>query len=327
MYQPCVREFPKQEFRYKMWFFGWASEDGNPKYPGCDAIYHARSKDLKTWEIYAGEGQWDTTMNPKTWVPVLNASERPYDEWHNGDPSVVYKNGRYYMAYSATSKPNYKKAKEHLDGMLCCIMGATSNDGIHWRKTEQPLLIETPEAQNAETDAGFIVDFHRPSLMWDKGRWRLWFDYWNSPNGVCMGYAENRGAFGAKDGFVVKHDLKKPLIVNWPNPEIIRIDKRYYSFSDPCGYPPKMNDPDKGWTSRALCEATSKDGLNWTITGYIEPDSDAAACHVPQALVTNVDGKNWLYLFYATQRGGNPYDYRYDRIRAMRKEVSWLTTE
>ena len=38
--------------------------------------------------------------------------------------------------------------------------------------------------------------------------------------------------------------------------------------------------------------------------------------------MTTIDGKQWLYLFYSTQRGGEPnYDYRYDRIRAMRREI------
>ena len=31
------------------------------------------------------------------------------------------------------------------------------------------------------------------------------------------------------------------------------------------------------------------------------PDSDADACHVPHAFVTEIDGRKWLYLFYATQ--------------------------
>lgn len=319
MYQPCVVEFPGETYRFKMWFFGWSADDGNARWPGCDAIFHARSKDLRTWEVYAGDQGWDTAMNPKCWAPVIAASDRVYDAWHNGDPSVVYKDGRYYMAYSATSKPYAKKTKEHLDGMLCCIMGATSDDGIHWTKTAQPLLIESREVQEAETDTAHVCDFHRPSLMWDQGKWRLWFDYWCPPKGVCMGYAENVGDFGADGGFVVRHDLRQPLIINWPNPEVIRVGNRYYAFADPCGYPEKQGDPNAGWTSRALCEAVSEDGLHWKVLGYLRSDADAAACHVPQALLTTIDGKEWLYLFYATQRGGNPYDYRYDRIRAMRR--------
>ncbi len=110
MYQPCVREIPGEEYRYKMWFFGWAVGIGNKGYPGCDAIFHTRSKDLKKWEVYSGEGRWDATMNPKLWVPVITAANKPYDDWHNGDPSVVYKDGQFFMAYSATGSLMWDQA-------------------------------------------------------------------------------------------------------------------------------------------------------------------------------------------------------------------------
>jgi len=314
MYQPCVRELPNEVYRYKMWFFGWASADMNPDYPGCDAIFHARSKDLKAWEIYAGEDGWDTSMNPKVWAPVMWPDQKFYDEWHNGDPSVVYHNSRYYMAFSSTSKTFTEPVKGHPNKMLLCIMGAVSNDGIHWTKTAQPLLIEPEEAQHPETDEGWAGDFNRPSLMWEDGKWRLWFDYWHPQYGVSMGYAENTDEFAAPNGFKVMHDLAEPLLPCWPNPEVVRV-----------GYPPKVGGPDAGWASRALCEAVSDDGLHWDVVGFIGPDPDAAACHVPQALVTRVEGKEWLYLFYATQRGRRDqqdlYDYRYDRIKAMRRPV------
>ena len=64
-----------------------------------DAIFHARSRDLKTWEVYAKDGRWDTTMNPKCWAAVLAASPRWYDAWHNGDPSFVFKGGKFFMVY------------------------------------------------------------------------------------------------------------------------------------------------------------------------------------------------------------------------------------
>ncbi len=321
MYQPCVIEIQDDAYPYRMWFFGWATADGNPDIPGCDAIYHARSSDLAHWEVWCGNDQWDTEMEPAAWAPVLAASDRYYDAWHNGDPAVVYHDGRYYMAYSATSKPYYKKSHDHLDGQLLCIMGAVSDNGIHWQKTEQPLLIESDVAKYAETTDEHICDFHRPSLMRHEGKWKLWFDYWNHPGGVCMGYAENTGAFGDADGFQIKHDLKKaPLIKNWPNPDIVIIDGKYHAFADPVGYPPTdtRSDSSRLWSSRALCEAVSDDGLHWRIVGYIPPDQDTAACHVPQALVTTIAGERRLYLFYATQRGGGPvYDFRYDRIRAI----------
>ncbi|MCX5759254.1 MAG: hypothetical protein NTU83_12250, partial [Candidatus Hydrogenedentes bacterium] len=142
------------------------------------------------------DGGWDAEMKPARWKAVVSASKRYYDLWHNGDPSVVWKDGRYYMAYSATSNVHRKKDLQHLDGMLLCVMGATSSDGIHWEKTAQPLLIEPKDVQDA-ADSNRVCDFHRPSLMWDEGHWKLWFDYWAPTNGVCMGYAENAGEFPA----------------------------------------------------------------------------------------------------------------------------------
>jgi hypothetical protein len=320
MYQPCVREIPGQDYRYKMWFFGWAVGVGNKGYPGCDAIFHARSKDLRRWEIYSGEGRWDYTMNPKLWVPVITADNKPYDAWHNGDPSVVYKDGRFYMAFTATGKP--ERVPFHLTPMLSCVMGATSQDGIHWKKSKQPFLIEPPEMQHPKDGKGWTGEYARPSLMWDQGKWRLWFDYWQPGGGTCMGYAENTGVFDEPCGFKILRAGDNPLIVQWTNPEVVKVGNRYHSFADPPGYPGKRQSPNH-WTSRQLCEAVSDDGLRWAVVGFISPDDDAPACHVPQALVTVVDGKSWLYLFYATQRGGEPkYDFRYDRIRAMRREIT-----
>ena len=74
MYQPCVIEIDDDAYPYRMWFFGWATADGNPDIPGCDAIYHARSRDLKRWEVWLGNGRWSAEMEPAAWAPVLTAS-------------------------------------------------------------------------------------------------------------------------------------------------------------------------------------------------------------------------------------------------------------
>jgi len=150
---------------------------------------------------------------------------------------------------------------------------------------------------------------------------RMLSGYWSPTKGTCMGFAENTGDFTKSDGFKLLHAGTDPLIVQWPNPEVVKVGNRYHSFADPPGYPGPRQSPNH-WTSRQLCEAVSDDGLTWKIVGFIPPNLDAPACHVPQALVTTIDGKRWLYLFYATQRGGEPkYDFRYDHIRAMRREV------
>ena len=321
MYNPCVVE-TGGEYRFKIWFFGWATGTANPGIPGADAIYYARSKDLENWEVYSKDGSWDATMNPEKWGPVLHASERWYEAWHVGDPSVVLKNGKFFIAYSATSK-HFGKREGYPSTMVQCVMGAVSEDGIRWKKTGQPLLIRKGDTANPKPESGRVGDFHRPCLRWENDRWRLWFDYWLPGSGVCMGYAESEEKFIVPGGFRIKHDLKKPLLKNWPNPEVVRVGDTYHSFSDPAGYP--IGPKESRWKGRQLREAVSSDGLSWKKLDFIPPDKDADACHVPQALTVTMDGREWMYLFYATQIGmrknDGKYHYQYDRIRAMRRPI------
>ena len=134
-----------------------------------------------------------------------------------------------------------------------------------------------------------------------------------------MGYAERT----KKNGFKIKHDLKQPLIENWPNPEIVKIGSQYHAFADPAGYP--IKEGQSPWMGRQLREAVSSDGIHWKKLPFILPDKDADACHVAQTLVTEINGTNWLYLFYATQIGYNKNDslyyFQYDNIRAMRRKI------
>jgi len=214
MYNPCVVE-TGGEYRFKMWFFGWSATHANQgaSWPGCDAIFHARSKDLKHWEVYSQGDTWDGTMNPAKWVSVLHAAtNRWYAAWHAGDPSVVMKEGRFFIAYSSTSQPFHKNIPGYSARMVQCIMGATSIDGIHWQQTAAPLLICADDSQTPQPNPSRIGDFHRPCLRWDNDRWRLWFDYWLPGQGVCMGCAENTGDFMAAGGFKIIHDLTKPLL-------------------------------------------------------------------------------------------------------------------
>ena len=45
-------------------------QNARPGVPGSDAIFHARSKDLKKWEVYSKGGKWDDTMTPAKWAPM-----------------------------------------------------------------------------------------------------------------------------------------------------------------------------------------------------------------------------------------------------------------
>lgn len=80
------------------------------------------------------------------------------------------------------------------------------------------------------------------------------------------------------------------------------------------GYPGKS-----GWPGRQIAQAVSRDGRHWAKLGFIPPDADTPACHVPEAFVRQDNGKPVLYVFYACQIGGEPYNFRYDRIRAMKR--------
>ncbi len=82
--------------------------------------------------MYSGDQGWDATLTPGKWKPVLHASDRWYEAWHVGDPSVVFKDGRFFMAYSATSR-HFGQRDGYPATMVQCVMGAVSHDGIHCR--------------------------------------------------------------------------------------------------------------------------------------------------------------------------------------------------
>jgi hypothetical protein len=358
-YNPCVVEVPDRDYPYRMWFFGWVTDIGNTDFAGMDAIYFARGKDLDTWEVYCKDGSWDAGKDNKKWASVLYSStdqvNRYFETFHAGDPSVIYKDGSYFMAYSATSQAftdpdspepieppmfSNKAIAGYPSRMIQCIMGATSADGIHWKKTDKPLLIAAVDNKYPPDPApDRIGDFHRPCLLWDVagGKWKLYFDYFNAHLAGCnTGLAENNGDF-ATGKFEFAHSLDKPLIMDWPNPEVVPIGTCYVAFSDAPGYTdadaPAGKEMDKGWQSRQLRMAWSADGLTWDRKYYIKPDSRLGANHVPQSLVTKREGKWWLYLFYGTQVGwrktgvsypffkSDDYNWFYDEIRYMRQEI------
>lgn len=325
MYNFHVLYEPGAEYPFRAWFFGWAVEDCNanvPGFKGCDAIFAARARQLEgPWEVYAGDGKWDATGNPRLWRPLFAPLGTYFDEWHNGDPSVVKVGKRYYMAYSATGHDKDRKpdgTRSDTDGSYLCIMGAVSGDGIYWKRSEKPILAYPREYVRKAIEGDVVVygSYHRPSILYESGVFKMWFDYW-TPRGVAMGYAENRGDFLNPDDWQVIRAGKQPCLWEFPNPDVVKVGKLYYAYADPGGY---ANHP---WIGRKIVEAVSRDGLDWQVLGYIEPDADASAIHVPEALVLSEKGATRIYLFYACQIGGEPeYNYRYNRIRYMWRVVS-----
>jgi len=54
----------------------------------------------------------------------------------------------------------------------------------------------------------------------------------------------------------------------------------------------------------------------------VEPDLDTSTTHLPEAFVWREGKTTWLYVFYSCQAGGEPYDFRYKRIRTMRRRFT-----
>jgi hypothetical protein len=312
------------EYPFKGWFFGWSVEGCNPGYPGCDAIFAARAPKLSgPWEVYSGEEDgrvlWDRTMTPSKWVPVVTAQGAYYNSWHNGDPSVVRMKDMYYMAYSATG--HNKDGILHgqpgdADSDISCVMGATSRDGVHWTATNEPLLIEPSNIGGAPPKPSAYGhpkgNYHRPSLMYEEGVWKIWFDCIVHGKPMMTIYAENHGDFGKGEDWKILRGMENPCIIEYPNPDVVKVDDIYFAFGDPGGY-------GQGWAGRKTLEAVSLNGKDWALLGYMEPDPDVQANHVPEGFVWRENTKTWLYVNYG---GQVPGDYRYERIRMKRREIT-----
>jgi len=345
MYHPVVlkEQLPGNEgYPYTMWFFGWSVEDANPGYPGCDANFVARGKDLYTWEVYSGDdvngnATWDATMNPKLWVPNIVAQpDKWYDNWHTGDTSVVKKDGMFYaMLSSYASGPDMRFSWEwdDVDGDFCCIMGATSADGIHWTKSPGPVLFWEPEINkiwgtgigigpDGRWVDGFFGCYHRPTFIFDEdlNKWRMWHDYIERGS-MSMGYAEAEAGTDIMLASSWKkiNELDNPMYRDYPNPDVIKIDGRFYGVADPYpashGANPAYFSKMSGWVLRHITFIVSEDGYKWKPAGWIQHDSDATANQVP--CLYYEDGT--MYVFYAIQDS----DFRCCSIRVIeiKKEV------
>jgi len=263
-------------------------------------------------------------------VPVLTEDRSIYGSAAVGDPSVVRRGGVYTMAFSSVGFEVRRDEKPERMYLVPCIMAATSKDGIDWRRSAAPILMwgqeltVRQEAGNPNIPAGYRGSYHRPSLMWDRGRWRLWFDYFLPGTFVSMGYAECRGDPMKPADWKVVRSGGAPLLRDWPNPSVVKVGGVYYAFSDAPGYPANM-----GGDTRVLTMAGSKDGLEWKVMGHLRPEGRASA-HVPEAFVRREKDGEWLYLFYAwkpeTPKGG-PWDYRYKEIRFMRIRTDRLSRD
>lgn len=326
-----IRDDSGGAYPYKMWFFGWAAHvcnnpNGAPPGTPCDSIFYARSGNGLLWEVYKGDSggvpQFDTTMTPSLWKPVLSSGSVYYDGVHTGDPSVVKIGSDYYMVYSATGNdidgiPVNQPGDTDQDYQG--IMAAVSSDGVHWQKASRSYFASPTERGGVDNANGNM--YHRPSLMYENGKFRMWFDYWTTAGGLVMGYAELPMANPTPSAFLSSTFTginvgDYPQINAFPNPDVIKAEGLYYAYADPPQqYDAAHEDP---WQARKVTEATSPDGINWTVKGYVDAEPGCAANHVPEAFYEN----GTIYINTGCQKGGVPYDYMYKDIRRMSKQIS-----
>lgn len=311
------------DYPYRLYFFGWSVEVCNQhlkKRSGCDSIFYARSKNMSAWEVFtgfdsAGRAQFDRGGRVKSWYPIVQAGDSYWDQWHNGDPSVIKVGSIYFMALSTTGfdidgTPDGQRGDRDKD--FSAIGGAISTDGIRWTKLRLPLLVAKSEIGGL--DPAPYGNYHRPTLIYDGDRFKLWFDYWDPANGLSMGYAELPGPATletfSKQKWVIRQGHDRPAIANWPNPNVIKTPKGYFSYADPVGY-------GEGWQGRKIAEAYSPDGLQWTIRGYLEPDPGCPANGVPEATLVGEE----IWLTTGCQRGGTPYSPDYPAIHIRKRSL------
>ena len=345
MYQPEAVYVPEwddgQGYPYLMWFFAWSYNQENdpqgdyPGYPGGDAIFLARAKALEgPWEIYSvnyetGEHFWDAEQKPFYWYPVITCQDVWYDSWHVGDPSVVYKEGVFYMAYSAMGCDE-DMIPAHLagdtDGNASCIMGAVSTDGINWKRSEKPLIIwDKEKGYNEKANPQEYMGGHqRPSLMFEDGVWKMWFDYKENQ----IGYAECSGDFLTGEWKEIRGG-QQPLLTG-VDFDVVKIGSVYYAYGDPYidwykitdDEIPYYSDDASRWSQRQIVEYQSLDGISWKATGWFRPDEGYDANQIPQVFLDHKE--NRVCIFYATQRGkreSSYYDWRWDNIRMMYRDI------
>ena len=352
MYHPTVIKVKDKKYPYRLYFFGWATADMNLGWPGLDAIFIGRGKNLSTWEIYSksketGKFYWNVPDNSnkykvKEWAPVIYPSKEWFDDIHNGDPSIAYKDGMYYMAYSAQGSDldGYYNSTSDMDGIIEVIMGATSRNGINWTKSAYPILIWEHEIGKLEywnggtewgPDNPYMGNYCRPSIMYDNNKWRMWFDYYDEIGvGTSMGYAENTGDFMKFSDWKIINADKNPQLRGAGNVSVIKIKDKYVMYGDTfmsfLGVDhPRI--PETGWANHQLFEAVSDDGLDWEITGYIVPDEDSWANMVCSLYYE----QGHLFLLYSCQEGyGDPrdgitggYSAHFDRLRYMVRSVDY----
>ncbi len=175
--------------QFQLWYMGNSVAN---HVSGADPLYHA-----KLGLAWSEDGiHWNRSAEP-----VLEPGASGWDSLFVADPSVVYRNGTYYMAYTGV------KAYP-----IAAIGLATSTDGIHWLKHESNPVVEATQPWD-------IVLCSSPSLAFveggaNAGTWIIWYQ------GTDPAYAPN---FNLALGAATSKNFTGPWtpyagnpVIHWP---------------------------------------------------------------------------------------------------------------
>jgi len=252
---------------YHMWYYGVDT-------PGNARVGYANSTDGITWNKYDGN-------------PILtNGPPGSYDAVHAHKPSVVFKDGTYYMYYSALGS----------NGGTIALATSTSPIGPWTKYSGNPVLSPTETWENNTLDC--------PSVMYDSDEdiWKMWYSsgvrnhepiYWN--------YATSRDGYNWTK-YSGNPIASPPNDNSWLNgglggTDVLKINGTYHMY---------YNAFDKGGGSK-VGYTNSSDGIIWNpeasdlILGPSNPGSwDSVSVYRPNAQF--VDGQ-WVLWYNARPFG------------------------
>ncbi|MFO1005707.1 MAG: hypothetical protein U0929_07105 [Planctomycetaceae bacterium] len=246
----------------------WGMWYGGQGRDGHDRIHLATSTDLKTWN----------KQGVVLEEPGVN---------HLNDPSVVRVGDVWWMFYTRA---------EH--GISDEIAAATSTDGVHW---ELRGVVLAPGEGNAWDS--LIVG--RPSVLYEEGRFRMWYDGCglkpgqvrptsDKPEallavatGRAVGYAEST------DGLHWKRQGTAPIYGDGAGAiHVSRVDGGYVMlYESHAGAKWASSRDGLAWTSRGLLVPTSGEAVDRG--GYVTPFLLAGSTNEPCQLFMGSNSGDW----------------------------------
>jgi beta-1,2-mannobiose phosphorylase / 1,2-beta-oligomannan phosphorylase len=286
-----------QENKFNDCLSGWSKYEQNPILGGIMGTFFDVSivrNDKDTLQMYctwydgnsialteSKDGlKWSSL---KTCLNFSEASNNRTETGYTVRPSVIIRNGVYYMWYTGLSP------------FKSWLGYAISNDGKHWKKNDKPVM----EADKPWEQSAVLC----PHVLWDEQEniYKIWYSAGNDREPDAIGYATSA------DGINWTKDERNPIFIpeksnSWEKAkvsgcQVIKRKDDYLMFY--IGY----CDPDHA----QIGMARSKDGItNWeryNQNPIIGPGEvcDSYAVYKPFAIP---DPKNnrWL-LFYNGRRG------------------------